>query len=149
VNGKAHAVASLALAGGLLVVDPIVALGCACGMALTPDLDQEGLSSFEQGLIRRTWGLGFLWCLATYPYARLFRHRGISHWPLIGTLTRLIYFGGPLLGLLWFYAPEWLPWLAYYAPAWAAGLALSDGAHWVMDWCVWVPRREVARGRMI
>lgn len=36
----------------------------------------------------RRWGrLAFLW----WPYAKLFRHRGISHHVLWGPLTRLLY----------------------------------------------------------
>ena len=28
-----------------------------------------------------------------WPYARVFRHRGVSHMPLVGTFTRIAYLG--------------------------------------------------------
>ena len=49
---------------------------------LSPDLDlRENQSKKNWGLLRYLWG----------PYAGLFKHRGISHTPFLGTLTRLIY----------------------------------------------------------
>jgi uncharacterized metal-binding protein len=114
----------LAVAGGL---------GCLAGIALTPDLDQEGLSSSEYWLIKWTMGLGFLWTMLWYPYARLCKHRSIlSHFPFIGTAGRLAYMG-LFVGIAKYFGwtpPQWpLPWLA-----WAlAGLLLSDIAHWALD----------------
>ena len=49
---------------------------------LSPDLDLVGSDP------ARSWGIAqVIW----RPYASLFRHRGISHTPVLGTLTRLIY----------------------------------------------------------
>lgn len=49
---------------------------------LSPDMD-----IFRSGPIRR-WGiLRFIWL----PYSLFFTHRGISHIPIIGTLTRIGY----------------------------------------------------------
>lgn len=51
---------------------------------LSPDLDLRHNRS------RRRWGvLGFLWI----PYTKIFKHRGVSHSLLFGTLTRLGYLG--------------------------------------------------------
>lgn len=51
-------------------------------LLLSPDID------LKQSLPAKSWGLlRYLW----YPYHRLFRHRGLSHWPVFGTLSRLIY----------------------------------------------------------
>lgn len=51
---------------------------------LSPDLDLRANSS------RRRWGqLGWLWAL----YAKLFKHRGVSHSITWGLLTRLAYLG--------------------------------------------------------
>lgn len=51
---------------------------------LSPDLDVTGSDP------ARSWGVaGAIW----RPYARLFRHRGVSHLPVIGTLTRVLYLG--------------------------------------------------------
>ena len=110
------------------------ALGCVAGIFLTPDLDQEGLSSSESWVIKATLGLGFLWVMLWYPYARLCKHRApISHWPLLGTAGRLAYLGlfvGLAVAFGW--RPPNVPTLPL---AWAiTGLAISDAAHWLMDW---------------
>jgi uncharacterized metal-binding protein len=137
VNGRAHALASITLALSIMAVAPVAALGCACGVLLSPDLDQEGISHAEWRLVKWTFGLGFLWLLLWWPYAALMPHRGLSHVPIIGTATRLAYLGAIVGAALYALGPAWWPWfdwLRWYAPTWAAGLALSDVAHWVMDW---------------
>jgi uncharacterized metal-binding protein len=49
---------------------------------LSPDLDLNGT------LPQKRWGpLKILW----YPYARAFKHRGVSHGFVFGPLTRLLY----------------------------------------------------------
>ncbi|MBI2952580.1 DUF2227 family putative metal-binding protein [bacterium] len=49
---------------------------------LSPDLDlKDNVSAKNWGLLRLFWR----------PYAALFRHRGISHVPVLGTLTRILY----------------------------------------------------------
>jgi uncharacterized metal-binding protein len=51
---------------------------------LSPDLD---LSDSDP---TRSWGVvQVIW----RPYARVFRHRGMSHMPLVGTFTRIGYLG--------------------------------------------------------
>lgn len=51
-------------------------------LLLSPDLDLRHNRS------RRRWGfLGFIWI----PYTKIFKHRGVSHSLLFGTLTRLGY----------------------------------------------------------
>lgn len=35
--------------------------------------------------------ISFIWYIYWEPYAQLLTHRGISHWPIIGTLTRFGY----------------------------------------------------------
>ncbi len=53
-------------------------------LMLSPDLD------LRHNQARRRWGLlGFVWI----PYTKIFKHRGISHSILFGTLTRLGYLG--------------------------------------------------------
>lgn len=53
-------------------------------LLLSPDLDLRYNRS------RRRWGLlGFIWI----PYTKVFKHRGVSHSLLLGTLTRLGYLG--------------------------------------------------------
>ncbi|GBC98116.1 hypothetical protein HRbin17_00613 [bacterium HR17] len=96
---------------------------------LTPDLD---LATSRPA---RRWGvLRLLWL----PYAWLFRHRGVSHRPLLGALTRLLYLaalGGLGLWLLDQWGYHWHPsitlsrnWLSFFA-----GLLLADGLHLLLD----------------
>lgn len=51
-------------------------------LLLSPDLD------LRHNEARQRWGLlGFVWL----PYTKIFKHRGVSHSLLFGTLTRLGY----------------------------------------------------------
>lgn len=62
------------------------------------------------------------------PYSWICRHRGVSHWPVLGTATRLLYLGA----LLWLLKiPGWpinhdLIWIFF-------GMAAADGMHEVLD----------------
>lgn len=61
-------------------------------------------------------------------YARLAHHRGVSHMPVIGTITRLLYLAPLWLVLAWAGFP-FRPWML-----WAlVGLVISDTIHWVHD----------------
>lgn len=87
------------LAGGALGVgrESLVWFAAAyvgASLLLSPDLDLA-----TSRAARRWGGARVLW----RPYAALFRHRGISHSPLLGPLTRLAYLallGGIGWGLL-------------------------------------------------
>lgn len=101
-------------------------------LLLSPDLDLRHNST------RRRWGpLGFIWV----PYFTIFKHRGMSHSLMFGSLTRLVYlgviFGLVLVGLssLGFALPG-------EAPAWlnvrilvilGAGLYLPNVLHVLLD----------------
>lgn len=63
----------------------------AASLFLSPDLDLA-----HSGASRRWQGARFLW----RPYAVLFRHRGLSHSPLAGPVTRLLYLA-VLAGVGW------------------------------------------------
>ena len=145
-SGKVHAQCSLVLAApaygltagatGDHVIGAACALGCLLGIMITPDLDQQGLSSSENALIKYTMGLGFLWAMLWYPYARLIKHRSpLSHFPSLGTAGRLLYLG------LWLLVPSYWGWHLIKIPpetlrlmCWVVGgLALSDAAHWLLD----------------
>ncbi|HEY0075506.1 MAG TPA: DUF2227 family putative metal-binding protein [Abditibacteriaceae bacterium] len=145
-SGKVHAQCSLVLAvpafgfvagaTGDNIAAGTCALGCLLGIMLTPDLDQEGLSSSENALVKYTLGLGFLWAMLWYPYARLIKHRSpLSHFPLIGTAGRLLYLGLLLL------IPSYWGWHLIQPPPETlrlllfalGGLILSDTGHWILD----------------
>ena len=143
-SGRAHALVSLVaavpcgIAVGWLTADigagVAATVGCASGIALSPDLDMaQEITESERLVIRHLWVAGWLWTLLFLPYGWLFKHRGISHWPIVGTLGRLLYlYLFYLLLALWQSWPLSLPPLAW---PWAAGLAWSDFLHWVLDRC--------------
>ncbi len=58
---------------------------------LSPDLDLHHSSPSRNWLIFRK-----LW----WPYSKIFRHRGWSHFPVLGSLTRLSYLCTLLVGLM-------------------------------------------------
>jgi uncharacterized metal-binding protein len=153
VHAAASAVLSVPLSGFIFGATANSSLamaiggGCLAGILLTPDLDQETISSSEYSLIKYTLGLGFLWAMLWYPYARLCRHRSpLSHWPVLGTAGRLLYICLPLAAYQYFTGwqmpKQWLPLLPFAV----AGLALSDALHFVFDWR-WgdAPRRRSRR----
>ena len=85
----------------------LVAAGVLAGVLLHPDLDQG-----------RT------------PYGMVRKHRGLSHWPVVGTLDRLLWFAGPALAL-WLAAGRAVDWDGLM---WVAvGLALADLLHVALD----------------
>jgi uncharacterized metal-binding protein len=120
-------------------------LGCLAGVILSPDLDVEHRTRSEY-LIYRYLGrfLGAAWFAFWWPYARLIPHRHpISHWPVMGTLIRVLYlyFAG---GAVWFAAAwvitgrgAWMPltqWLGNINFIWGLlGLAAADTLHFIMD----------------
>ena len=115
------------------------AAGCASGILLSPDLDQESASRAEWQLIRATLGIGYVWLAFWGPYASIIRHRSpLSHAPLFGTAFRLLYLWGGAALLTYLFSDWRLPpmeWFAQQPEFWAAatGLILSDLLHWVFD----------------
>ena len=63
-------------------------VGAIAGWFITPDADVNGSSEEER---RIPQPFRFFWKLVLYPYSLLFRHRGISHWIVVGTFTRIFY----------------------------------------------------------
>lgn len=59
---------------------------------LSPDLDlPQSRPSQRWGLLRFTWS----------PYQRVMPHRGLSHVPILGSLTRLCYLATPIAAIAW------------------------------------------------
>lgn len=68
-----------------------------------PDLDltpnRPGKTTFPLGSLQKrfatltaiTYPINRLWFFLWEPYSHSLTHRGISHWPVLGTLTRLYY----------------------------------------------------------
>ena len=71
-----------------LAFDEVLVLGAGFAFGslfLSPDLDLNRGSRAQ-----KRWGIFRVFWL---PYAWLFAHRGVSHMPVLGTVTRIVYFG--------------------------------------------------------
>lgn len=97
------------------------AFGCLLGIIVSPDLDIDHRTVSENVL---PGILGWLWFIYWWPYAKLHKHRGSSHWPLIGTMVRVVY-GFWWLVLLDIELLKLWPLLI--------GLIVSDMTHLLMD----------------
>lgn len=77
--------------------------GGICGFFLDCDYDQRVVTVAE-ARIGNIPVIGWVWVGWSYGYSRFFnkkgskylKHRGLSHWPFLGTLTRVIWFWLPL-----------------------------------------------------
>ena len=78
-----------------------ISFGMLIGILVTPDLDHHVKTREEARLLDFNKRLGQAWMLYTKPYSKLFSHRGVSHWLIIGTLTRLPWIFPPLT-IIWF-----------------------------------------------
>lgn len=78
----------------------------------------------------RLFSLKGLLTLPFRPYSYLFRHRGISHWPIIGTLTRVAWLLAIFYCLGWTFPhfPNSAMWLCI------GGIASADLSHILLDW---------------
>lgn len=99
-------------------------IGAITGLLITPDLDVDN-GSISHAHARNIGCLfGLLWSLYWTPYARIMSHRGASHWPVVGTLVRLVY-------AFWWLPFVWWDW--GWVIAFAVGLVVVDCLHIMMD----------------
>lgn len=68
-----------------------ILVGGLIGTLLTPDIDQETTTFEERRILNIDPVIGTLYKWFWMPYAKKIPHRSISHWPVIGTLTRAGY----------------------------------------------------------
>jgi uncharacterized metal-binding protein len=115
-------------------------IGHAIGIIIGPDLDLRTRTRAERHLQRialLTWPLLVMSNLYAIVFGSRrwpFVHRGISHWPIIGTLTRWLWFGGPIALLLIVTGNETALASAWPALFWAfTGNCLSDLVHIIAD----------------
>ncbi len=148
-SGKAHCILNLkaALPFGVgaagvatfvssAATDPLLALAAFAGgyllstCGVNPDQDLGHIRIFPERW--PVWGMLLFWW--SLPYGKLFRHRGISHWPVVGTLTRVLVMGLWIVPLLLWLFPQ-IPKLELFQYSlWAfAGLAVADLAHIAAD----------------
>ena len=99
-------------------------------LLLNPDVD------LPQSDVSQRWGpLRLLW----WPYAKIFRHRGISHSILFGPLTRVVYLGilaAALWGALYLTLGVRVGWRLpppKTVAAFFAGIYLSNFLHVLLD----------------
>lgn len=130
------------LTGGDAAVTAIAGVGCLSGILISPDLDMTGRTISETLLIRWNILLGRLWVAFWFPYALLSKHRGLSHVPIFGTASRVMYvatfyFVAHFL-LQYYYAVDLLLWPQLHWQElliFITGLAVSDIGHWILDGC--------------
>ena len=97
---------ALGASGGHDIALLAVPLGHALGIIIGPDLDLRARTRAER-LLQRVALLTWPLIVMSSLYARVFGsgrwpfvHRGISHWPIVGTATRWLWFGWPVVGVM-------------------------------------------------
>lgn len=146
-SGKIHATASIVTAISAFVIFLVtgiaqfmyclyIGLGALSGVLISPDLDLMENGNYSLVILRRRSPvLSGLWKVLWWPYGTLSHHRGVSHWPVIGTLLRVIYMALPIIAvtmlLYYFGFPVKLhvPWLVPVT----MGLMIADFIHIVLD----------------
>lgn len=135
-NAKLHDRANIfiihLLAIPIAINDPLVGVlflsGGVWSLLLSPDLDWDQTIKEKWGPDERKysapcerwpWPFRQWWKI----YAQIFKHRGLSHIPIVGTLLRLLWLGWPIF--LTILEPKLL-WL------WG-GLLVADIAHIILD----------------
>ena len=103
MQGKDHAAVALAIWAGTTATSWVLynagyqevaagaVLGGFTGWLITPDIDVNDTTYEEYRLYKLFWPLGFVWQNLWAPYGLIFAHRGWSHTPVVGTLTRVTY----------------------------------------------------------
>jgi uncharacterized metal-binding protein len=163
-DGKTHALATQTLAVVLfageatngkllgyplqpaLIYSAALTAGALLGLILTPDLDVNA-GSISEDEVREISPFGEnLWWIYWFPYRQILPHRSpFSHWPIIGTIGRLLYISIPywiaLAGSYVLYpfifnwlaqAGIWLITFPYFQVA-ILGLVGADTLHFFMD----------------
>jgi uncharacterized metal-binding protein len=130
----------IAACGGHDVALFALPMGHAMGIIIGPDLDLRTRTRAERHLQRialLTWPLLVMSNLYAIVFGSRrwpFVHRGISHWPVVGTLTRWLWFFGPVALLLVVTGNETALTSAWPALFWAfTGNCLSDLVHIIAD----------------
>jgi uncharacterized metal-binding protein len=130
----------IAACGGHDVALFALPIGHAMGIIIGPDLDLRTRTRAERHLQRialLTWPLLVMSNLYAIVFGSRrwpFVHRGISHWPVVGTLTRWLWFFGPVALLLIVTGNATALASAWPALFWAfIGNCLSDLVHVIAD----------------
>jgi uncharacterized metal-binding protein len=102
---------------------------------IDPDADQISITSSEGRLMRKFGVFGFAVVWWFMPYGYFFKHRGVAHWHIIGTITRVVWaFWVPVTWyLLSGYTFPYMPFVYLFLASMFVGLALADSLHILMD----------------
>lgn len=119
---------------GLLdvMMGPAIATGYLMGYFIDPDLDQLSMTEGEGRILKNFKIFGAIFLGVWLPYAYLFKHRGISHYPILGTLTRWGYLSTVFLLVLRPPMEKVLEGIITYPMAWLGifcGMAIADTIH--------------------
>ena len=143
MNGQAHTTVTIGVTGLLCLAYALkpnessllyAAMGSALTLLVNPDADMEIVTGNERAFMRRVPLIGRVWLWLWYPYARMFRHRGVSHWPVVGTLTRAAYLGVLLtVGLMAMGIQVYIDDVVGVGGYVVIGMTASDVVHWLMD----------------
>jgi len=154
-SGRAHTKGQVLFTPVALVVAGVVqavggsaawaAAGYAAGFVVTPDSDLVTVTNTESWVLGFfppvSWFVGGIWLAVSTSYAKmcgalLGGHRGVSHWPGVGTATRVAWW------MLWCRLLSEDAYAAIYSAAignpgnavsFYIGLMLADALHWAMD----------------
>ncbi len=100
-----------------------IGIGFIIGTELiTPDLDTASTPSHR---------VGWIWL----PYRLAFKHRGVSHNPFLGFISRILYIALiiGLLCILFSVQPAVTPELLIIVAILVAGIAVANGLHILLD----------------
>ncbi len=95
-----------------------------------PDQDIHHLRIYPERQYRIWGSFLYYWSL---PYGLLFKHRGISHTPIVGTLTRVLFMGLWGIPVLMWFAGMPASDVFQYGIWGFAGLAVADIIHIAAD----------------
>lgn len=100
-DGATHARIAIAVEAGLAAqvvtsffpLDFSIGLmvGGVVGIIITPDIDHDKRTREENRFYAIGRPFGILWQVLWSPYPVIYRHRGISHFPILGTITRVLH----------------------------------------------------------
>ena len=103
-SGKTHerlGLIALGVAAPVVLIqgwDPLLLVGGGFGVLVTPDLDLP-TKTHEEDRMMMIPLFGNFWIAFWSSYGWWFSHRGISHFPVLGTLTRVFWLVRPFLVL--------------------------------------------------
>jgi hypothetical protein len=114
-----------------------IPLGYWIGNYIDPDFDLISITYGEGRMMRQLGILGKILFVFWMPYAficQIFGHRSVfSHWPVISTFFRLLYFFIPFWIALFYWKWDIWDWEIVIFIGLLIGLSIADSVHWFLD----------------